>query len=109
MLITPQISFVGFDGQLRPYGLLIPMMREQGLFLKRRRKKKKKELVAPSCPTLCTRQAPWSMEFSKQEYWVGCLALLQRIFLTQGANLGLPHRMQILYHLSHQGSPFIEI
>ena len=41
MLITPQISFVGFDGQLRPYGLLIPMMREQGLFLKRRRKKKR--------------------------------------------------------------------
>ena len=91
MLIIPQSSFVGFDGQLRSYGLLSPMMREQGLFLKRRRKKKKKELVALSCPTLCTHQAPWSMEFSRQEYWVGCHALLQRIFLTQGWNPGLPH------------------
>ena len=26
-------------------------------------------------------------------------------FLTQGSNLDLPHCRQILYHLSHQGSP----
>ena len=38
---------------------------------------------------------------------VGCPALLQRIFLTQGSNPGLPHCRQILYHLSHQGSPRI--
>ena len=31
--------------------------------------------------------------------------LLQRIFPTQGLNLGLPHCRQMLYHLSHQGSP----
>ena len=30
--------------------------------------------------------------------------LLQRIFLTQGSNLGLLHCRQILYRLSHQGS-----
>ena len=36
---------------------------------------------------------------------VDCHALLQRIFLTQGSNPGLPHCMQILYHLSHQGKP----
>ena len=30
---------------------------------------------------------------------------LQRIFLTQGSNLGLLHCGQILYHMSHQGSP----
>ena len=35
---------------------------------------------------------------------VGCHFLLQRIFLTQGLNLGLPHFRQMLYHLSHQGS-----
>ena len=35
---------------------------------------------------------------------VGCYALLQRIFLTQGSNPGLPHCRWILYHLSHQGS-----
>ena len=35
---------------------------------------------------------------------VGCHALLQGIFPTQGSNLGLPHGRQILYYLSHQGS-----
>ena len=29
-------------------------------------------------------------------------ALFQGIFPTQGSNLGLPHRRQILYRLSHQ-------
>jgi len=36
---------------------------------------------------------------------VGCHALLQGIFLTQGWSPGLPHWRHILYHLSHQGSP----
>ena len=46
------------------------------------------------------------MEFPRQEYTgVGCHSLLQGIFPTQGSNLGLPHCRQILYHLSHQGSP----
>ena len=35
---------------------------------------------------------------------VGCHALLQGIFPTQGLNPGLLHCRQILYHLSHQGS-----
>ena len=34
---------------------------------------------------------------------VGCHALLQGIFPTQGSNPGLPHCRWILYHLSHQG------
>ena len=38
---------------------------------------------------------------------VGCHALLQRIFPTQGSNPGLLHCRRILYHLSHQGSPRI--
>ena len=38
---------------------------------------------------------------------VGCYSLLQGIFLTQGSNPGLPHCRQILYHLSHLGSPWI--
>ena len=37
---------------------------------------------------------------------VGCHALLQGIFLTQGSNPGFLHCRQILYHLSHQGSPY---
>ena len=35
---------------------------------------------------------------------VGCSALLQGIFPTQGSNPGIPHSKLILYHLSHQGS-----
>ena len=38
---------------------------------------------------------------------VGCHDLLQGIFLTQGSNPGLLHCRQILYCLSHQGSPRI--
>ena len=32
-------------------------------------------------------------------------SIMQGIFLIQGSNPGLLHRGQILYHLSHQGSP----
>ena len=38
---------------------------------------------------------------------LSCHALLQGIFPTQGSNPGLPHYRQILYSLSHQGSPRI--
>ena len=54
---------------------------------------------------------PWtiqSMEFSRPEYWRGSLSLPQGIFPTQGPNPGLPHSRQILYQLSHQGSPGIQ-
>ena len=70
-------------------------------------------LVTPSCPTLCG-----SMDCSPpgssvhrnspgKNNGVGCHALLQGIFPTQGLNPGLPHCRQILYHLIHQGSPRI--
>ena len=39
-----------------------------------------------------------------QEYWMGSLFLLQRIFLTQELNQGLLHCRLILYQLSYQGS-----
>ena len=48
-------------------------------------------------------QPPLSMGFSRQEYWVGCHALLQEIFSTQEWNPRLLHCRWILYHLSHQG------
>ena len=38
---------------------------------------------------------------------VGSLSLLQQIFPTQGSNPGLLHCRQILYKLSHKGSPRI--
>ena len=42
-----------------------------------------------------------------QNTGVGSLSLLQGIFPTQGLNPGLPYCRQILYQLSHQGSPRI--
>ena len=40
-----------------------------------------------------------------QNTGVGSLSLLQGIVPTQGSNPGLPHCRQILYQLSHKGSP----
>ena len=42
-----------------------------------------------------------------QNTGVGSLSLLQGIFPTQGLNPGLPHCRQVLYQLSHKGSPRI--
>ena len=39
---------------------------------------------------------------------VGCHALVQGIFPIQGWNPGLLNCRQIRYHLSHQGSPYLE-
>ena len=49
--------------------------------------------------------SPWNS--SGQTTGVGSHSLLQGIFPTQGSNPGLPHCRQILYQLSHQGSPAI--
>ena len=46
---------------------------------------------------------PWSSP--GKNTGVGHHSLLQGIFLIQGSNLCLLHCRQILYHLSHQGSP----
>ena len=70
-------------------------------------------LVTHSCPTLCHPMdcsPPGSSvhgDSPGKNSGVGCHALLQGIFPTQGLNPGLPHCRQILYHLSHQGSPRI--
>ena len=40
--------------------------------------------VQPYRPIAC--QVPLTMEFSRQEYWSGCHALIEEIFLTQGSN-----------------------
>ena len=49
--------------------------------------------------------SPWN--FLGQNTGVGSLSLLQGIFPTQGSNPGLPNCRQILYQLSHKGSPRI--
>ena len=49
--------------------------------------------------------SPWNS--LSQNTGVGNCSLLQGIFSTQGSNPGLPHCRQILYQLSHKGSPRI--
>ena len=60
-------------------------------------------------PWTVAREAPLSMGFPRQEYWSGLPCLLQGIFPIQGSNLGLLHCRQILYYLSHHGSPCISL
>ena len=74
---------------------------------------KVKVLVIQLCPTLFNRMncsSPCSFlcprDSPGKNTGVGCHALLQRTSLTQRWNPGL-HCRQILYHLSHQESPFI--
>ena len=70
-------------------------------------------LIVQSRPTLCNPtdcSPPGSSvhgDSPNKNTGVGCHALLQGIFPTQGSNLDLPHCRQILYHLSHQGSPSV--
>ena len=49
--------------------------------------------------------SPWN--YPGQNTGVGSPSLLQGIFPTQGSNPGLLHCRQILYQLSHKGSPRI--
>ena len=71
--------------------------------------------VTQSCPTLCDPMEcslPGSSvhgDSPGKSTGVGCHALLQVIFPTQGSNPGLPHCCQILYCLSHQGNPDVII
>ena len=67
----------------------------------------------PSCPTLCNLiycsppGSPVHGDSPGKNTGVGCQALLQGIFPTQGSNPDLLHCRWILYHLSHQGSIYI--
>ena len=66
--------------------------------------------VAQSCPALCGLMDSSSPGFvhgvlqARILEWVA-IPFFQGIFPTQGSNPGLLHCRQILYHLSHQGSP----
>ena len=55
-------------------------------------------------PWTAARQAPLSMEFSKQEYCSGLPFPPPGIFPTQGLNLGLPHCRRILYDRATRGT-----
>ena len=69
-------------------------------------KQKVMRLVTQLCQTLCDSMdcsLPGSSvhgDYPGKNTGVGCLALLQGIFPTQGLNPALPHCRWILYHLS---------
>ena len=68
--------------------------------------------IAQSCPTLCdamdyspTGSSVHGILQARILKWVA-MPFSRGIFQIQGSNRGLPHYKQILYHLSHQGSPY---
>ena len=63
--------------------------------------------IEPRSPTLQVDSLPAEPQGKPKNTGVGSLSLLQRIFLTQGSNPGLPHCRWILYQLSHKRSPRI--
>ena len=66
-----------------------------------------KPRIEPRSPTLQVDSLPSDRPGKLMNPGVGSSSLLQGIFPNQGLNPGLPHCRQILYHLSHQGSPRI--
>ena len=61
--------------------------------------------MKPRSPTLQVDSLPAEPLEKPKNTGEGSLSLLQQIFLTQESNHGLLHCRQILYQLSHQGSP----
>ena len=69
-------------------------------------RRKSKSESCSVCPTLCEPRelySPWNSP--GQNTGVGSLSLFRGIFPTQGSNPGPQHCRQILYQLSHKGSP----
>ena len=68
-----------------------------------------KESESESCSGMFDSATPWTVcspwNSPGQNTGVNSLSLLQGVFPTQESNPGLPHCRQILYQLSHQGSP----
>ena len=63
--------------------------------------------IKPRLPSLQVNYLPAEPQGKPKNTGVGSLSLLQWIFPTQELNRGLPHCRQILYQLSHKGSPRI--
>ena len=55
------------------------------------------------------RQAPLSMEFSRQEYWSGLPFPSPSDLPNPGIKPWSPTLQADLYHLSHQRSPYVEL
>ena len=100
------------DPGIKPTSPVSPAFQTDSLLLTHRGiERKAKSEVAQSCLTLYNpmdHSLPGSSVhgiFPGKNTRVGCHSLRQMIFLTQGSNPSLLPCRQILYHLSHQGSP----
>ena len=65
--------------------------------------------IEPRSPTLQADSLPAELPGKPKNTGVGSLSLLQRIFTTQKLNWGHLHCRWILYQLSYQGSPMIQM
>jgi len=96
-------------------GILIPSCSSSSLafhmmYSARKLNKWKVKVKSLSCVRLFV--TPWTVAYQLLHPWdfpgkntgVGCHFHLQKIFLTQGLHLGLPHCRQTLYCLSHDGN-----
>ena len=61
-----------------------------------------------AAPWTVSYQDPLSMGFFQAEYWSGLPFPSPGDLPNPGSNPGLPHCRQMLYHLSHQGSPDLQ-
>ena len=73
-------------------------------------KTKELAVVSDSCkPWTVAFQAPWSMGFSRQEYWSRLPWVSPRDLPYPGIEPGTPACKQVLYQLNYEGSPLINI
>ena len=63
--------------------------------------------IKPRSPTLQVDSLPAEPQGKPKDTGVGSISLHQQLFLTQESNWVLLHCRQILYQLSHKGSPRI--
>ena len=90
-------------------GVNVSFLAESGFILRKQENSLEKVKVRVASDSLWPHwlYSPWNSP--GQNTGVGSLSLLHRIFPTQGLNSGLLHCRQILYQLSHKGSPIQKV
>ena len=116
LFVTPWTALIQFASYLLFFLFIVFCLNHGSLFFYKNHHFHKSEIsvtFAQSCLTLwspidCSLPGssnPW--DFLAKSTGVGCHFLLQGIFPTQGSHPSLPHCRQMLYCLSHQGSPSV--
>ena len=92
-----------FANWVRTIGTSFSIQNSSGCYNKEKEKWKSFSRVRLFVTPWTGLYSPWNSP--GQNTGAGSLSLLQGIIPTQGSNPGLPNCRQILYQLSHQGSP----